>query len=530
MMSMAWTTARLNTAWRLPLATSFGLLLLILAAYQETGAAMVEIWIRSPTFTHAFVVPPIVAWLIWRKRAALAAMQPQPAPWLLVPMAGFALVWWLGKLVNVAAAMQLAFVAMLVVAVPLSLGWQVARAIAFPLLFSFFAVPIGEFLTPTLMHWTVEVLVSSLRMTGIPVYQEGQQLVIPSGRWAVVAACSGIRYLMATFMVGSLFAYLNYSSLRKRLIFVGISLVLPVLANWVRAYIIVMLGHLSNNEIATGVDHIVYGWVFFGVVILVLFFVGARWADPELPASPARAMQRGTQTGSPRPLDTWVPIATLVAAVLSVSWPMALHQGTGQSSAIAVAPVRLALPEALGVWRGEPLRADAWVPFFATANVHPARVYVGPKGAVTVHVAYYRGQGGDVKLVSSANRWVEDESHSRWRVLSDRIVQAGIEGSAADWRQAILLPTDAGPSASGPQQRLTVWRLYWIGGRLAQGDVRAKLLQAEQALLGEQDDGAAVHLATDLLDDEAARQVLQAFIAENFSTLKQLLEDARKSR
>ena len=184
MTTLAWRPAQVRLAWRWPLAVTLGLLALLLLAYRDTAVAMVTIWIRSETFTHAFVVPPIVAWLIWRKRSELAPLTPRPQPWMLLPMVALALMWWLGQLVNVAAATQLALTAMLVATVPLVLGWQVTRVLGFPLAFMFFSVPIGEFLTPTLMHWTAEALVAGLRLTGIPVYQEGQQLVIPSGRWA----------------------------------------------------------------------------------------------------------------------------------------------------------------------------------------------------------------------------------------------------------------------------------------------------------------------------------------------------------
>jgi len=38
----------------------------------------------------------------------------------------------------------------------------------------------------------------------------------------------------------------------------------PIIANWLRAYMIVMIGHLSGNKLAVGVDHLIYGWLFFG--------------------------------------------------------------------------------------------------------------------------------------------------------------------------------------------------------------------------------------------------------------------------
>src|SRR4029453_12636412 len=105
---------------------------------------------------------------------------------------------------------------MLVLAVPMLLGMEVARAITFPLAFLLFMVPFGEFLLPPLMEGTASVTIAALRLTGVPVYREGLQFVIPSGKWSVVEACSGVRYLIASMVVGVLFASLNSRSLRRR--------------------------------------------------------------------------------------------------------------------------------------------------------------------------------------------------------------------------------------------------------------------------------------------------------------------------
>ncbi len=153
-------------------------------------------------------------------------------------------------------------------------------AIAFPLAFLFLGVPFGEAFLPRLMDWTAEFTVGALRLSGIPVYREGNFFAIPSGQWSVVEACSGLRYLIASLTVGALFAYLNYQRMRKRVLFVALSIVVPVLANFLRAYMIVMIGHLSNMKLAVGVDHFLYGWVFFGIVIGLLFWLGSFWRDP----------------------------------------------------------------------------------------------------------------------------------------------------------------------------------------------------------------------------------------------------------
>ena len=70
-----------------------------------------------------------------------------------------------------------------------------------------------------------------------------------------------------------MFAYLNYHSLKRRLIFLAVAVAVPIVANWLRAYLIVLLGHVSGNKLAAGADHLIYGWVFFGIVIAIMFAI-----------------------------------------------------------------------------------------------------------------------------------------------------------------------------------------------------------------------------------------------------------------
>ena len=295
--SNAATVVAANTAaeiargavWRRAVLTLALVLIWLGFWYRQTGLSMVGIWIRSETFTHCFLIPPISLWLAWRMRPELARMTPAPNAWFMLPIAAAGLVWLAGQLAAVNALTHLALVALVVLTVPAILGARVAWALAFPLGFLFFAAPVGEFVMPQMMEWTADFAVLAVRLSGVPVFRDGLQFVIPSGNWSVVEACSGVRYLIASVTVGTLFAYLNYTTFKRRLIFVGISILVPVVANWLRAYMIVMLGHLSGNKIAVGVDHLIYGWVFFGVVIMAMFAIGARWRE-DLPAEAAGAI------------------------------------------------------------------------------------------------------------------------------------------------------------------------------------------------------------------------------------------------
>ena len=480
---------------------------------------MVGIWIRSETFAHAFLVPPIVAWLIWRRRDDLSRLPLRPSPSVLLPMAGLCAFWLLGEMASVNAATQFALVALLVLSVPLVYGWSVARALTFPLLFTFFAVPVGEFMVPYMMDWTAEFAIASVRLSGIPVYREGLSFVIPSGTWSVVEACSGVRYLIASFMVGTLFAYLNYRSWVRRGVFMAVALLLPVLANWLRAYMIVMIGHLSDNRLAAGVDHIIYGWVFFGIVIGAMFMVGARWSEADAQAVTA-APEGGAAGGDSAGPSAWVmggAALLLALAALGAEWKLA------HPAEAPLPPLALAERSATG-WAAAPSPLTAWKPAYANPVLALSRSYRQGAAEAGVWVYYYRHQSAERKLVTSSNALVELEAESVWRQIDSGLTTLDLGGAVQPLRTATLRgSTEVG---SRQAQRLRVWQVYWIGGRLMTSDARARLQLALNRLMGRGDEGAAIFFATPLRSPDAvaaADDTLRAFVAAELPAITRAL-------
>lgn len=516
------------TFWRGPVLALLALLTVLLVQYRETAAGMVTIWLRSETFTHAFVVPPIALWLIWRQRQRLADLLPRPQYAMILPMALLALLWMAGELVAANSISQLAFTAMMVLSVPLVLGLPVARALTFPLVFLFFAVPIGDFLTPYMMQWTADFTVQALRLSGIPVFREGLQFVIPSGNWSVVEACSGLRYLMASFMVGSLFAYLNYQTPWRRWAFVAASIAMPIVANWLRAYMIVMLGHLSDNALATGADHLVYGWVFFGIVIMTMFFIGARWAEPGLAYQPA---QMGADRGkpdapTPSPGSSVWPVALLAIGMMLMP-PLLLNRlAHGETSATP----QITMPAALaGAWKADDAFSIDWRPILADPSAQAQRRYSNGTGAVGLHIAYYRDQNAERKLVTSSNLLVGVRD-PLWNVLGSARHGVPIEAAGELAVNTTEILSNVTPNAAAGRQRLRVWQWYWVGGRLTRSDMVAKLLGAWQRLSGQGDESAAVFVYTlEPLDVDATAR-MDDFLRANVSTIDALLQAVRRSK
>ncbi|MCV2368730.1 exosortase A [Roseateles oligotrophus] len=520
----------LPKSWKTALPGFFLALLATLFLYRQTGLAMVDIWNRSETFAHAFVVPPISLWLIWRQRAVLATLSPSPSPWFLLPLLAMAFLWLLGDLAAVNAATQLALTAMLVLVVPAALGWPVAKAIAFPLGFLFFAVPIGEFMTPKLMEWTADFTVAAVRSSGIPVFREGQQFVIPSGNWSVVEACSGIRYLMASVMVGTLFAYLNYRSLTRRWIFVGVAFVLPLVANWVRAYIIVMLGHFSGNKIATGADHLVYGWVFFGIVMMMMFMIGARWSEPD--AEPPQAVDAATLAlsawGVPAWLFSWAAILLVLLtphlalrslllsdgpAEFSLAAPL-MGNGSWQVGATVTPKFKPVIENPSAEWQGS----------FQRVAADSSLVQASPVG---LYVAYFRQQNYQRKLISSTHELVKSNDLV-WALVGQEHRSQLVNGVALPM-QAAELRHSGGASLgdeSSVNDRLKVWRIYWINGRPMISEWQAKAYGAFYRLIGRGDDAAMLVFYADKLGGEA---LLTSFLQDNWTSLDAWLRSTREA-
>ena len=503
-----------NVTWPQALLALSFLLGWTLFLYRETGLAMITIWARSDTFAHAFLVPPMALWLVWRQRQQLVVQTPQPAWRAVVAIACTAFVWLLGELVAVNAVTQLAFVALLVLNVPAVLGWSVTRVIIFPLGFLFFSVPIGEFLMPQLMEWTANFTVMALRLSGIPVYREGLEFVIPTGNWSVAEACSGVRYLIASLTVGTLFAYWNYQSNQRRMAFIFISLLVPVVANWMRAYLIVLLGHFSGNKLATGVDHFIYGWLFFGVVMMLMFIIGARWAEPDC------VLGTYNQVQSP-PLTT-VPLVFLWAITVSFAGVLALPHITlwRHDHSDVQEPAALTAPATLSGWiRPKPDHPD-FTPSFQNPSAQINAQYISQGRTVGLYLGYYRHQDFNHKLVSSSNvlvatknpRWSQVAKSSRLLALPDEVVEV----RTAELR-GIPLP------GQGEGLHLVVWQLYWINGTLTSSDYMAKVYGAFDRLIGQGDDAAVIIVSTPKELAGGAEAVLESFLVSNYGAINELL-------
>lgn len=496
---------------RIPFALALLAIFWILLWFWETSASIVAIWYRSETYAHGFLIVPIVIYLVWYNRRYLGEVPIKPflPGGALLALAGFG--WLVAQLASVLGGAQFMMVAMIPLATLTILGTKTVRALVFPLAFLFFAVPFGEFLLPTLMDWTADFAVAALKLSTIPVYREGRNFVIPSGNWSVVEACSGIRYLISSMVVGALYAYLTYRSLRYRLIFIAASIVVPLIANGLRAYMIVMIGHLSNNRLAVGIDHIIYGWVFFGVVMMLLFWVGSFWReDIEEPDEVKKRTGHGWKPASTAQLV----IAALLVVAISSIWKPVLSAIDAQNSNTSVHFPKVA-PENGWVTSGSTVAR--WKPDFLNPSAELAQTFTKDGKHVGLYIAFYRNQKQDGELVNSMNQLVRS-TNKDWIVTASGSMEADVG------RQRIGIRTAEMRSA---REQIVVADWYWVGGRITSNDYAAKAYLGLAKLSGHGDDSALIAIFTPKPETvESGNEVLGRFAADMGESIHRVLVEA----
>ncbi|MBW8328717.1 MAG: exosortase A [Thiobacillus sp.] len=488
-----------RSGWLLPGALTIGVLLILAGVFWPTLHSMVEVWERSETFAHGYLIFPISAWLIWRQRDVLARLQPRPdlRGRLLLAAAGAG--WLLADAGSVNVVAQYAFIAMLIAAVWTLLGWAFVWAAFFPLMFLFFAVPVGEFLIQPLMGVTADFTVAMLQATGIPVYREGTFFSIPSGDWSVVEGCSGLRYLIASVTLGVLYAYLTYRSWKRRLLFSIAAIVVPIFANSGRAYMIVMIAHLSDMKLALGVDHYIYGWVFFGMVMLLLFWIGSFWREDDQPASDAG--QPAAAPAGRAPARQVVPAAIGMLAIAGL-WPA--YAVWLNARPLPVMPELQV--EAQGGW--QPAEAfTTWRPHWVGADRALRQSYSQGGRKVLLELNYYVTQRQDAELINSQNFMIRQKDPA-WSNVGESIATVEGGGEPRQVRQAKMRGSDG--------QRLLVWQWNLINQRPVVNDHVAKLALAFDRVRLQRDDGLSVLIATPYEEPEreAAAAVLAGFAAD----------------
>lgn len=498
-MSVAWpdrafiADTQALVAWRRQGAALAATLVSLLALFHADVAALTTIWWTNTTYGHCLFVLPVVGWLIWQRRAELAQLT--PTGWLpgLAVVAAGAFGWLLGDAASVALVCQAGLLLMIWGAVAALLGPNVMRGLAFPLAWLAFAIPFGQELEPPLQAITAKVSVALLHGFSVPATLDGVLIRTPAGFFEVAEACSGSKFLLAMLAFGTLVANVCFVSWRRRLAFMATAVVVPVVANAIRAFGTMYAAHLTSVEAATGFDHIVFGWVFFGLVMAAVLALGWKWFDraPDDPMIDPAQLQRPVRWLVKLPVAVGGTLALAVAVFVCAA---ALAQRADDL------PDHPKLPDVPG-WTRAPLSTAApWAPNYPTADHLLMQRYIDGRGhAVDLAVALYAGQHDGKELVTFGQGAIrENDSWVRIENLP------AIDGAQ------VLRMTAPGSGGAAVERTVATW--YRVGGITTGSDRVAKLSEVYTKFTGLRQAGVAVMLSAEG-EQRAARGAIASFRA-----------------
>ena len=279
----------------------FLLVAVFAALYARVLHDFVGEWYNVADYSHGFLVPPLSAYLIWRKRDVLAKVPLKPAFWAgMLIVLGSLPFYLLGELGAEPFLSRMSLLFMLCGLIVYFCGWAVLKALAFPLAFLLFAIPLPvliyneivfplQFIASTFATRVLEIL------NIFPIMREGNVLVMPGMRLEVVEACSGIRSLMSLLALAAGYGYLAERSNAVRWFMFFTMIPLAVVSNATRVVITALMTHYIGPKAAEGFMHEFSGWLIF-VVATILFLslhsltVWVRkklgWMPDETPTKP----------------------------------------------------------------------------------------------------------------------------------------------------------------------------------------------------------------------------------------------------
>ncbi|OAN92175.1 EpsI family protein [Marinobacter sp. EhC06] len=449
-----------------------------------------ELWYSGTIYTHGFLVLAASGYLLFQVRDSLASLERRPSK------LGFAVLLFFCAVMLVAKAADIKTIRLLCLPfLIVSWGWAIwgprfLKLAAIPVGLLIFASPIWDDMSPIFQAITVFVNGLLLDAVGIPADIHELYITIPAGTFFVAGGCSGVRYLMVGLFLAPFYGFLYFPGYRRTVALIAIAALLSMLANWIRVFGIIVIGHVTDMQSSIIEDHEAFGWLTFLVFCLIPLFFIARWLEPRnnsptplerMEAKLREHQQPAEGAATRRGTVTFASITVLLVPVIFYSQTVLFEErNEGWSPS---------LPAAADDWRG-PLRfATIWSPSFVNADFSLSGTYVSDQlERVQLQVEAYRRQAQGKELVYYRNSLFDD---SEWNLTTQRSVSVPqSNGFGVDQvTESELLNLETG-------RRILVWSWYRIGEFSSPSRVKIKIFGGLRSLSGKSD-GSFVALAAE---------------------------------
>jgi exosortase A len=261
-----------------------GIILLFSAICALNIPILVTLWrhgFDDGTYSHAFLIPFISLYLYY-ELAVSGKLQFREKfsviPTILLIISCYLLFVTTNAQISVGYWCALLAVFMTSVAMLYRFNWY----IVFPAAFLIFIFPFWGILAQPLQSLSVIAVTYMMSYTSVPVFVEATYVSVPAGVFEIAGGCSGLRYLIVSLAISSLFVFLNINKAKNAFLFILVAILGALLTNWIRITALILIGQYTNMESSLMADHNSFGWYLYIPFMALLFMWGNKIADRDL--------------------------------------------------------------------------------------------------------------------------------------------------------------------------------------------------------------------------------------------------------
>lgn len=486
------------------MALIFAFFVSVALLYWPSTLELHRVWTNwsGETYTHGYLILQLSIWLVVQERKRLAVMSVRAEPLMLIPLAVASVAWmWFWR----AAIQELQLLLLpliLYLALYSALGRRIARALAFPIGFLYFALPFWDDVNWIVQGLSARVTEMLVWLMGIPAYVGGDLIHLPGGTIEIARSCSGLHELIVGLALAAFYGKASSEPWRRRLAWLGLMGAISLVINWIRIFTVVVAAYETDMRTSLVKNHYWLGWWLFAFAFVAFLWWTGRRSSPLARAAATAAPKRLASGPTDRPATTPAVIVTLaVLAALPV-----LAYGMDWAAPVAGTPVEVHWPTAPARWTGplalspSPIGQNGWQPQFVNPSGESLTRYTAPDGTpIDAFAVAYRVQTQQAKLLGYSNDLLG--RHGNIRQQSARTM------SSADgrWREIVAVDRVG--------DRSLIWTRYRIGNRMFVEPRASQLWYGLAAILKPPVSSLTALRTSCVPDCEAARARLSAAAA-----------------
>jgi hypothetical protein len=205
-------------------------------------------WAKSEDYGHAFLIIPIIGYIVWSKRKALLTLDVRQSKAGLLLLISATMAYLVSMHAKIDIVASVSMVMTLAATLIYLYGIHSIKSLLTPIVLLLLIIPIP----PTL--YAAASLPLQLKVTqasqyivsllSVPAYREGNIITTPEKAFQIVQACSGMRSLMT---------------------------LVAMFVNIIRVVALVLFFHFYQVDLSQGLSHTLLGLAVFGISLVTLF-------------------------------------------------------------------------------------------------------------------------------------------------------------------------------------------------------------------------------------------------------------------